>query len=372
MAVEYPSLCSGPSRPSPSGGRYAQLDYDERRAIDRMRQRRVSVAEIAARLGRHRSTIYRELSRNRFVDNEWPDLGGYYAHVANDAARKRRERLAKLVRIPSLADAVIERLEIGWSPEQIAGRLRLGGSGVRVCHETIYRFVYGKHGQARDLFRFLPEHRRRRRPRRARRRHERFAPDALAIRHRPAEIAAREEFGHWEGDLVLFRKEHGRANLTTLVERTTRFAVLMRNNDRTSKPVMNQIIDGLGTLPRHARRSFTFDRETEPEVRAQQRVRSLARAERRPAEPDLVLRSPVPVAEGSGREHQPAHSPLLATLDRSALNHARNARRRDEANERHAAQVPRLPDTRRGVPDRRQQRGNRWLITAIRAMSHFG
>lgn len=264
MAVECSSECS-PSRsePSTSGRAYVQLDYDERRAIDRMRQRRVSVAEIASRLGRHRSTIYRELSRNRFVDNEWPDLGGYYAHVANDAVRKRRERLAKLVRIPSLADAVIERLEIGWSPEQIAGRLRLGGSGVRVCHETIYRFVYGERGQARDLFRFLPEHRRRRRPRRARRRHERFALDALAIRHRPAEIAARRKFGHWEGDLVLFRKEYCRANLTTLVERTTHFAVLMRNNDRTSKPVMNQIIDGLGTLPRHARRSFTFDRGTE-------------------------------------------------------------------------------------------------------------
>ena len=265
MAVEYPSPFSAPSDRSSSGssplGRsYVQLDFDGRRAIDRMRQRRVPVAEIAARLGRHRSTIYRELSKNRFVDNEWPDLGGYYAQVANDVARKR---LAKLVRIPSLADAVIERLEISWSPEQIAGRLRLGGSGVRVCHETIYRFVYGEHGQARDLFRFLPEHRRRRRPRRARRRHERFAPDALAIRHRPPEIAAGEEFGHWEGDLVLFRKEHGRANLTTLVERTTRFAVLMRNNDRTSKPVMGQIIDGLGTLPRHARRSFTFDRGTE-------------------------------------------------------------------------------------------------------------
>lgn len=258
MAVESPSPCSG----SPSD-RYVQLDLDERRAIDRMRQRRVPVAEIAARLGRHRSTIYRELSRNRFVDNEWPDLGGYYAQVANDAARKRRARLAKLVRIPGLADAVVERLEIGWSPEQIAGRLRHSGSGMRVCHETIYRFVYGPKGQTRDLFRFLPEHRRRRRPRRARKRHERFAPDALAIRHRPSEVAARREFGHWEGDLVLFRREHGKANLTTLVERTTRFTVAMRNNDRTSKPVMDQIIDGLGTLPRHARRSFTFDRGTE-------------------------------------------------------------------------------------------------------------
>ena len=98
---------------SSSGRRYVQLDYDERRAIDRMRQRRVPVNEIAARLGRHRSTIYRELSRNRFVDDEWPDLGGYYAQVANDTARKRRERLGKLVRIPGLADAVIERLTIG-------------------------------------------------------------------------------------------------------------------------------------------------------------------------------------------------------------------------------------------------------------------
>lgn len=88
-------------------------------------------------------------------------------------------------------------------------------------------------------------------------------PDHLALRHRPGVVKKRKQFGHWEGDLVMFRKEYGKANLTTLVERVTRFTVILPNNDRQSKPVMSKVVDGLATLPHEARRSLTFDRGTE-------------------------------------------------------------------------------------------------------------
>ena len=115
---------------------HVELGIEERRQIERLRLARTPVARIAARLRRHRSTIYRELRRNRFVDEELPELDGYWGAVAHEMATGRRRRRRKLVRMPSLLVAVIDRLRAGWSPEQIAGRLRRDGSGAYVSDET--------------------------------------------------------------------------------------------------------------------------------------------------------------------------------------------------------------------------------------------
>lgn len=247
---------------------YSHIDLDERRKIDRWRRAKVSIDVIAEKLGRHRSTIYRELKRNNFRDRDMPDLNGYHCTVANDIADERRRRLCKLMRFSALRNTVVERIQHGWSPEQIAGRLRLERQQRRssipyVCHETIYRFAYSKDGQAIQLWRHLPEHRARRRPRNARRRHgRRFGPE-VSILQRPSVVASRRQFGHWECDLIQFRKKYGKANVTSLVERVSRFTVFMRNNDRQSKPIMESLVNALGSLPHHARRSITFDRGTE-------------------------------------------------------------------------------------------------------------
>lgn len=76
-------------------------------------------------------------------------------------------------------------------------------------------------------------------------------------------MAKRKQFGHWECDLIQFRKKFGKTNMTSLVERVSRFTVLMRNNDRQSKPIMEGLISALSSLPHHARRLITFDRGTE-------------------------------------------------------------------------------------------------------------
>lgn len=107
------------------------------------------------------------------------------------------------------------------------------------------------------------ERRARRRPRHARRHHGRRFPPELSILHRPDMVARRKQFGHWECDLIQFRKRFGKANVTSLVERVSRFIVLLRNNDRQSRPVMDGMIRVLQPLPQMARRSITFDRGTE-------------------------------------------------------------------------------------------------------------
>ena len=175
---------------------HVELSMEERRQIERLRLARAPVARIAARLRRHRSTIYRELRRNRFVDEELPELDGYWGLVAQEMASARRRRRRKLVRMPALLVAIVDRLRAGWSPEQISGRLRREGGEAYVSHETIYAWVYSKDGQDRDLARHLPSRRKRRRPRHTRRPRRSVFPPERAIRHRPEAVGRRAEFGH--------------------------------------------------------------------------------------------------------------------------------------------------------------------------------
>lgn len=243
---------------------FVELSLEERRRVAQLPGHKVRVSKIAEVLGRHRSTIYREIRRNWWHDREVPAADGYWPVTAQKLAADRRARQRKLARNPELRAAVIERLRQGWSPEQIAGRLRVEpGVRHRLCHETIYAWIYSPAGQSEDLARHLPERRRQRRPRRARRPRGLVFPDAARIKFRPEAANNRSEFGHWECDLMIFRKEHGVANVATITERKTRYTVLFRNADRRSKAIMANLIDLFSPLPAFARRSLTFDRGLE-------------------------------------------------------------------------------------------------------------
>ncbi len=245
------------------GSCYSHLTMEERRKIDKWHEAKMPVPEIADRLGRAASTIYRELTRNVYEDTEIPELDGYYGVTAQNAYERRRAIHRKMVVHPELKTAVEDRLKAGWSPEQIAGRMRLEHHPIRVSHETIYRFAYSKDGRAEAFYRHLPEHRKRRRPRGYRRHHRTHIFDSQSLSHRPERVSERNEFGHWECDLMMFRKEHGKINVTSLVERFSRYTVVLRNEDRQSKPIMESLIRGLAPLPADARQSITFDRGTE-------------------------------------------------------------------------------------------------------------
>jgi transposase, IS30 family len=114
---------------------YRQLDLDQRRTLFRLVEARRPLGEIAARLGRHPSTIYRELGRNRFRDGD-RGFCGYFPLTAQDLARRRRQRRRKLAADETLRAHVVGRLEAGWSPPQIAGRLKQEAPDrPSVCHE---------------------------------------------------------------------------------------------------------------------------------------------------------------------------------------------------------------------------------------------
>ena len=120
---------------------HTELDLRERRAIEDMLNAKVPVSKIAAEIGRHRSTVHREIKRNRYCDDELPNLNGYYGMTAQRSAAQRRARQRKLIKYPALTKRVVEWLKNGWTPEQIAYRMIHEQAPLRVCQETIYRYI---------------------------------------------------------------------------------------------------------------------------------------------------------------------------------------------------------------------------------------
>ena len=126
---------------------YPHLSLEERRKIDKWREAKIPVPEIVDRLGRAPSTINRKLKRNTYEDKELPEPNGYYCMTAQAKYEKRRAIHRKMIMHPDLKAAIEDRLKAGWSPEQIAGRMRLERHPIRMSHETIYRFAYSKDGR---------------------------------------------------------------------------------------------------------------------------------------------------------------------------------------------------------------------------------
>ncbi|WNG86247.1 IS30 family transposase [Mycobacterium sp. ITM-2016-00317] len=243
------------------GGPGRRLSFDERVVIMRGLDAGLGYAAIGAKLGRDRSVIWREVSRNRTDD------GDYHAHVAHArAARAARRPKSFKLSDPNLCAAVEAWMDDGWSPKLIAevlARDHPGDKLARVSHETIYRSLYVQaRGQLRaDLHRCLSTRRAARKPRGHAQRRGTF-DDVLRISQRPAEAADRAVPGHWEGDLIVGAR--GASAIGTLVERSTRFTILLHLPvDHTSEAVATAMLEAMAKLPDHLRRSIAWDRGSE-------------------------------------------------------------------------------------------------------------
>ena len=249
-----------------ASGRY--LGADERELIGLGLAEGKTQAQLARELGRHRSTISREVRRNRAAG--WHPRRGYRPRVAQWKAeqRARRPKVSRLAADPALRDEVQARLEQWLSPRQISRRLVRDfpdDERMRVSHETIYRslFVQGREELRRELAKCLRTGRAVRRPRgRVSAETRGRIPNMIMISERPAEVAERAVPGHWEGDLVLGK--NGRSAIGTLVERHTRFVMLLHLPDNHSaETVKDALVAKMLTLPAQLRRSLTWDQGSE-------------------------------------------------------------------------------------------------------------
>ncbi len=236
-----------------------RLGADERFRIEAMVGVGCSVAEVARRLGRSRSAVWREVARNG-------GRCGYRAETAQRTAvvRARRPRASKLVADAGLASAVAEGLAQRWSPHAIAEGLRDAGPGV--CAETIYRACYDRSGQsglAADTWKLLPRQRRKRKPRSRCEQAKRSAlGDYRRLAERPVEVEDRREAGHWEGDLIIGRDN--RTAIATLVERASRHTVLVALPDGyDANNTARAVTAALGRQPSAMVKTLTWDHSTE-------------------------------------------------------------------------------------------------------------
>jgi len=251
--LHYPPMKIAPARPrSP---RY--LSEHERIVIADLLAAGMGVRGIAAEMGRSPSTVSREIRRNSDHD------GRYRPHHAEHAARARARRPRKRrVAVDGLLGEVVGRLLARrWSPEQVAHELRVLFAGQRrrwLCVESIYQAIYD------PAVKLTRPARRRRRRRRLRGMHRRGRLTAMTmIDQRPIEVEDRVQPGHWEGDLIM--GPGNRSAIGTLVERRTRFLVLvhLRDGVSTAETVREGLSAAFTRLPAGLRRTLTWDQGKE-------------------------------------------------------------------------------------------------------------
>jgi len=257
--VRHVLTAAGGMEPVPRRRSCRALSGDEREEISRGIEANQSARCIAARLGRAPSTVTREIGRNG-------DRSRYRGNAAEARAweRARRPKPCRLASDPELRWLVAEKLAADWSPEQISNWLKQtfgADESRRVSHETIYRtlFVQARGALKKELIAHLRSVRRMRRPNGAPRSTGRRGqiPDAISIRERPAEVEDRAVPGHWEGDLLCGGRN---SYIATLVERHTRFVMLVKVPGKDSASVVSALAKHVLQLPEELRRSLTWDR----------------------------------------------------------------------------------------------------------------
>jgi IS30 family transposase len=227
------------------------LTLEERDRIAQLRHRGADQKEIAGAVGRSPSTISRELRRNQM------DSGYFAGQAQQEAQRRRRERpLDRKMEDPEINQAVRGRLAQEWSPEQIEGRMQQEDSGRSVSSQTIYTWI--KQDEEREHWESLL---RRRGKRPNRRKNATTTGDAGRIVNRPEVIEERLRLGDFEGDTVL--GSPGTGGLATLVDRKSRFTIVVKVQSKNADHVHQKIKQRLKELDEERRHSITFDNGTE-------------------------------------------------------------------------------------------------------------
>jgi IS30 family transposase len=235
------------------GREYNQLNLEDRERIAILKAEGKSIRQIGRELGRTHSTIVRELKRNAPPIRQ----GRYLPHKAHERAKQKkilsgqRQRLKR----PLIESYVKYHLKMGWSPEQIAGRLPLDYAGVFISHEAIYQYIYT---ESPDLIGCLARrHKKRHRKGHPRKYKKCHIPNRISIAERPPEIGERRDVGHWEADLVM--SGAGKTALNVLCERRSRYTLITKLPDKTALFTRQAILQRLSDFQPSVRQSITYD-----------------------------------------------------------------------------------------------------------------
>jgi IS30 family transposase len=236
---------------------FHHLTIEEREVISQMNYSDASLSQIAKSLGRDRSTISRELSRNSL-----PDRGDYHAHQAQWFADVRRSASKEKFQQHTRAvwSYVKQRLKEGWSPEQIMGRMEAdhpNDESMRISHATIYAWIAEEKRTGGEMWKYLRQSGRKRRKRYGSQSNCGRIKDRVGIEHRPAVVSQRSRLGDWESDTVEGQGKRG--YLVTHVERKSRYVVAARIDDKRAASFNCGTRRAFRWIPLSLRKTLTAD-----------------------------------------------------------------------------------------------------------------
>lgn len=234
--------------------KYKQLSQKERDRIFLLKRENKTNNDIAKILGRDKSTIGRELKRNKHKK-----FSQYLPDTAQRKANKRKKQGRKknyILKDGELKEHVLSKLKLSWSPELIAGRAKQE-IGKRYNHESIYQYIYSLTGRKENLRIYLRRTHRIRRKKNGRRHHKGRIPNRIDITLRPKIVENKRQFGHWEGDSVIY-KGHSQ-NLSTNTERKSRYTIIARPKNKSARERSRIINSRFKSMPQEAKRTMTFD-----------------------------------------------------------------------------------------------------------------
>lgn len=212
-----------------------ELNVADRKVIEVLLNRKESQTKIAQDLEVNKSTISREV-KNRSTPN------GYFADIAQLNYEVRRNRTgtnASKIMHSQTRNYILLHLQVGWSPEQISGRMKRDGRKDRICHETIYNFIYNESYCKREkIFQYLRRGKKRRTKWKGRGAHKSKIPNRVSISQRSEIVEARTEFGHWEGDSVLYPNKKAINTVNELKTGLVEFTMLERKTAELTATAM--------------------------------------------------------------------------------------------------------------------------------------
>ena len=222
--------------------KYTQLTERERYSLELLKQECYTQKMIAERLCRHKSTVSRELKRNRDVN------GYYFAGVAVEKTKERRKRIIPTKFTDIVKDVIKEKLEIGWSPEQISAHLKKEHSA-SISYELIYRYVDKDRKSGGTLYTLLPHRGQKYKKRniKTRRKIWKSAVKRKSISERPAKDSLKKEVGHWEGDTVESKGHRG--GIATIVDMKSRYTIIRKVRDKSSEEMKDAIVGSFRNCP---------------------------------------------------------------------------------------------------------------------------
>ncbi len=243
--------------------KYTKLTLAERIKIRSFLEFYLSPSQIARKLDRHRSTISRELNKwgikkNNFKDYD-PELAHFFARDGIGIVHRFEYKLEKNTK---LQNYVIKKLRLKWSPQQIANRIKIDfpmDKTMRISHESIYKFIYtvAKGELKKELISNLRYEKKKRKSIKGSRKNVIRIKDRVSISKRPDEVDKRIVPGHWESDLIIGLDK--KTAIGTIVERTSRFTIIVPLKNRTAKEVRKAFARELKKFPKELTKSLTHD-----------------------------------------------------------------------------------------------------------------